>query len=181
VSSPVETTVETAASHPVARPAAEHPKAEPATPEPSHAASGKTEKKVEERTKVADDNESRAAAEEAAQEVAATEEEKSDELAAEPAAAMAPVVVTPHRKLWLGVIDLERKKRIAKSTTRPFEIAPEGRFLVLTGHGRFEITDGLGNRFAYDDLKRHYLLVEDGLVRPIDAATFKRLNGGRLW
>ncbi len=92
-----------------------------------------------------------------------------------------PVLVEPTVKLWLGIIDLTTKKRVAKVTDRPYEIDAHGRKLVLTGHGRFEISDAFGNLFKYNDAKKHYFLIDDGLVKEIDASEFKRLNGGRLW
>ncbi|RUM44234.1 MAG: hypothetical protein DSY46_06110 [Hydrogenimonas sp.] len=90
-------------------------------------------------------------------------------------------VVTPLVKLWIGVIDLKTKKRLAKVTDQPYEIESYGKKLLLTGHGRFEVSDAFGNLFKYNDPKKHYFLIEDGNIQEIDLKTFKALNGGRGW
>jgi len=90
-------------------------------------------------------------------------------------------VVTPLVKLWIGVIDLKTKKRLAKVTDQPYEIESYGKKLLLTGHGRFEVSDAFGNLFKYNDPKKHYFLIEDGNIQEIDLKTFKVLNGGRGW
>ena len=92
-----------------------------------------------------------------------------------------PVELIPTKKIWIGVIDLDTKKRTAKVTSRPYEIPSRGRRLVVTGHGKFRIADIEGSLFKYNDAKKHYLLIEDGRVEEIDKAAFKRLNGGKVW
>ena len=92
-----------------------------------------------------------------------------------------PVELIPTKKIWIGVIDLDTKKRTAKVTSRPYEIPSRGRRLVVTGHGRFRILDIEGSLFKYNDVKKHYLLIEDGRIKEIDKAEFKRLNGGKVW
>ncbi len=99
----------------------------------------------------------------------------------EPYVPMENAVITPVVKLWFGVIDLKTKKRIAKTTADPYEIESKGRWLLITGHGRFEISDAFGNLFKYNDAQKHYFLIDDGMVKEIPVAEFRRLNGGRVW
>ncbi len=99
----------------------------------------------------------------------------------EPYVPMESAVITPVVKLWFGIIDLESKKRVAKTTGDPYEIDPKGRKLLITGHGRFEISDSFGNLFKYNDAKKHYFLIDDGMVKEIPLSEFKRLNGGKVW
>ncbi|WP_353661798.1 hypothetical protein [Hydrogenimonas sp. SS33] len=125
-------------------------------------------------------------ASETAAEVNATAEEtvsgaKKKEAEPEPYVPLEPVALTPKVKLWFGIIDLKTKKRTAKVISNPYEIDSHGRKLVITGHGRFEISDAFGNLFKYNDAKKHYFLIDDGLVKEIDAAEFRRLNGGKGW
>ncbi|WP_457593395.1 hypothetical protein [Hydrogenimonas sp.] len=94
---------------------------------------------------------------------------------------MENAVITPVVKLWFGVIDLKTKKRTAKTTADPYEIESKGRKLLITGHGRFEISDAFGNLFKYNDAKKHYFLIDDGMVKEIPVAEFRRLNGGKVW
>jgi len=91
------------------------------------------------------------------------------------------VALTPVVKLWFGTIDLKTKKRTAKVTANPYEIESRGKKLVVTGHGRFEISDAFGNLFKFNDAKKHYFLIDDGMVKEITAAEFRRLNGGKGW
>lgn len=106
-------------------------------------------------------------------------EQKSEE--PEPYVPKENPVITPIVKLWFGVIDLETKKRVAETTADPYEIDFKGKKLLITGHGRFEISDSFGNLFKYNDAKKHYFLLDDGMVKEISLAEFKRLNGGRVW
>ncbi len=99
----------------------------------------------------------------------------------EPYVPMESPVITPVVKLWFGIIDLESKKRAAKTTADPYEIDPKGRKLLITGHGRFEISDSFGSLFKYNDAKKHYFLIDDGMVKEIPLSEFKRLNGGKVW
>ena len=92
-----------------------------------------------------------------------------------------PVLLEPSVKIWLGIIDLESKKRQAKTVSSSLEIDSHGRKLLLTGHGRFEISDSEGNIFKFNDAKKHYFLIENGVLSEIDADTFRRENGGRIW
>ncbi len=92
-----------------------------------------------------------------------------------------PVALTPVVKLWFGTIDLKSRKRKAKVTASPYEIDSHGRKLLVTGHGRFEISDAFGNLFKFNDAKKHYFLIDDGMVKEITASEFKRLNGGKGW
>jgi len=112
---------------------------------------------------------------------AQTAEPAKEKKAEEPYVPLEPVAVTPTVKLWFGIIDLKSGKRTAKVTARPYEIDSHGKKLLVTGHGRFEISDAFGNLFKYNDAKKHYFLIDDGLVREIDAAEFRRLNGGKGW
>ncbi|WP_300361161.1 hypothetical protein [Hydrogenimonas sp.] len=123
-------------------------------------------------------------------ESAAAEEVKEENLSApEPAPqeeqeAFVPlenVALTPVVKLWFGTIDLKTKKRTAKVTANPYEIESRGKRLLVTGHGRFEISDAFGNLFKFNDAKKHYFLIDDGMVKEITAAEFRRLNGGKGW
>ncbi len=90
-------------------------------------------------------------------------------------------VVTPNVKLWFGIIDLKSKKRVAKTTAEPYEIESTGKKLLITGHGLFEISDSFGNVLKYNDSKKHYFLIDDGMVKEISISEFRRLNGGKVW
>ncbi len=114
-----------------------------------------------------------------AAEAKAREEKKAEE--PEPYVPLEPVAVTPVVKLWFGIIDLKSKKRTAKVTDRPYEIDSHGKKLLMTGHGRFELSDAFGNLFKYNDAKKHYFLIDDGLVKEITNEEFRRLNGGKVW
>ena len=124
-----------------------------------------------------------AAAEGNETEAAATEAKPQEKKAEEPEpyVPLEPVAVTPVVKLWFGIIDLKTKKRTAKVTDRPYEIDSHGKKLLVTGHGRFELSDAFGNLFKYNDAKKHYFLIDDGLVKEITKEEFRRLNGGKVW
>ncbi|BDY12763.1 hypothetical protein [Hydrogenimonas cancrithermarum] len=122
------------------------------------------------------------AAEQSGSSVMGTEvKEEEKRAASEPYVPVENAVITPLVKLWFGVIDLKTKKRIAKVTDKPYEIDSTGKKLLVTGHGRFEISDAFGNLFKFNDAKKHYFLIDDGMVKEIGSDEFKRLNGGKGW
>ncbi|WP_456449470.1 hypothetical protein [Hydrogenimonas sp.] len=110
-----------------------------------------------------------------------TETPKKEENASEAYVPMESVALTPHVRLWFGVIDLETGKRVAKVSSDVFEFEPRGRKLLVTGHGQFEINDAFGNLFKFKDAKKHYFLIDDGTVEELSSEEFKRLNGGKEW
>lgn len=99
----------------------------------------------------------------------------------EPYVPLEDVALTPVIKLWFGIIDLKTKKRLAKVSDAPYEIESRGKKLIVTGHGRFEISDAFGNLFKFNDAKKHYFLIDDGMVKEIAESEFRRLNGGKGW
>ncbi len=171
---------------------------ERASEEPvASASSGEVQKSPSETKKVA----SPAQPQERQSEETAAKSEEANSTAAEPVAKKAAVaveaankseepepyvpkenpVLTPTVKLWFGIIDLSGKKRVAKTSADPYEIDFKGKKLLVTGHGKFEISDSFGNLFKYNDAKKHYFLIDDGMVKEIPVSEFKRLNGGRIW
>ncbi len=149
-------------------------KTESETPPPAPAAESR---KSQESTEATGSGE-KVAAEVPEREAVAAAAETSEP---QPYVPMENAVVTPIVKLWFGIIDLETKKRIAKTTGDPYEIESKGRKLLITGHGRFEISDAFGNLFRFNDAKKHYFLIDDGMVKEIPLDEFKRLNGGKVW
>ena len=164
-----------------------------ATPPETTVASDAAQPQVDKKRVTSDDVSKKrvefAEANQTAQESESTRQSESNQTAqkqAEPAPQkplppLEPVELMPTKKIWIGIIDLDTKKRTAKVTSRPYEIPSRGRRLVVTGHGKFRIADIEGSLFKYNDAKKHYFLIEDGRVEEIDKAAFKRLNGGKVW
>jgi hypothetical protein len=65
--------------------------------------------------------------------------------------------------------------------SKTFIIEPDAKKLIITGHGFFSISDADGNNLKFHGSKKHYFLLEEGVIKEIDSKEFKRLNGGRIW
>jgi len=126
-------------------------------------------------------NQAAAPAEPNTQEADDAKTKRASEPEPEPYVPLDPVIVEPTVKLWLGIIDLKTHKRRVKIIQRPFDIDSHGKKLLLTGHGRFEISDGEGNIIKLNDAKKHYFLIENGVLQEIDEGAFRRYNGGKGW
>jgi hypothetical protein len=91
------------------------------------------------------------------------------------------IVVVPDKRMWIGVIDLENRKRKSKIVEEAFNIENGSEKLIVTGHGFFDISDAEGNNFVFRDPNKHYFLLKDGMVEEISSKEFKGLNGGKVW
>ncbi len=109
-------------------------------------------------------------------------ERKAAEAARKKAAeAAGGVVLAPHAKVWLGIVDLTKMKRRVVTTQSPIAFKnPDGRWLVATGHGRFGLKMG-SRKLDFGDSKKHFLLIENGTVREISHERFQQLNKSKVW
>jgi hypothetical protein len=130
----------------------------------------------------AEEEAARKAAEEAARKKAEAEaKRKAAEEAKRKAAAQRGVVLIPHAKVWLGIVDLSTMKRKVLTTNKQVAFKnPNGRWLVATGHGRLGLKIGT-RTLDFDDSKKHFLLIENGTVREIAHERFQQLNQSKVW
>ncbi len=92
------------------------------------------------------------------------------------------VTVHPTRgMLWFGFINLETKKRreFMKKVSTPFTIG-NSRWLLVTGHGYFEIISE-AKTVENADNKKHYFLIDSTDIKEISRKEFRELNGHRGW
>jgi len=91
------------------------------------------------------------------------------------------IVIYPNRKMWIGIVNLKNKKRSSRMISKSFIIEPDSKKLIITGHGFFSISDTDGNNLKFNSSKKHYFLLEEGVIKEINSEEFKHLNGGRIW
>ncbi len=91
------------------------------------------------------------------------------------------LVLVPSKNIWLGIVDLKTmKRRVSKSSSSVSFDDPKGRWIIATGHGHFTFKDG--NRvIRFNDGKKHYLIVQKGVMHEIPHATFQKLNQSKVW
>jgi len=89
------------------------------------------------------------------------------------------VVILPKRRIWVGVIYLDERKRRSFLTSSPIELEPRDQ-LIVTGHGFFRLKVDSKVR-NYNSNRRYYFLYRDGSLTRIDEREFRKLNGGRSW
>ena len=123
-----------------------------------------------------------AAQKQAEEKVRKEAERKAAEAARKKAAeAAGGVMLRPHAKVWLGIVDLTTMKRRVVTTQSPIAFKnPDGRWLVATGHGRLGLKIG-GRLLDFNDSKKHFLLIENGTVREISHERFQQLNKSKVW
>ncbi len=123
----------------------------------------------------------RAARERAARERAAREEAARQKAAKLKAARAKIVVLKPRKKVWMGIVDLvNMKRRVATSNAAQTFDTNKGKWIVATGHGFIDYTEG-PKKMALNDGKKHFLLIADGKVREISHEEFQQLNKSKVW
>ena len=92
------------------------------------------------------------------------------------------ITINPTRgMLWYGFINLESKKRreFMKKVSTPFTIG-NGKWLLVTGHGYFNLTSEAKTIESADN-KKHYFLIDSTDIKEISKKEFRELNGHRGW
>ncbi len=92
------------------------------------------------------------------------------------------ITINPTRgMLWYGFINLDTKKRreFMKKVSTPFTIG-DGRWLLVTGHGYFDIISDT-KTVENADNKKHYFLIDSRDIKEISRKEFRELNGHRGW
>ncbi len=89
-------------------------------------------------------------------------------------------VIVPRAKIWAGVIYLDDYKRKQFLTDKNITLDPSRDFLIVTGHGKFDVYIDK-EKYHYDDPLKVRLLYKDGDLEKIDAQMFKTMNRGKSW
>jgi len=88
--------------------------------------------------------------------------------------------IIPRSKLWVGVIFLDDFSKKQFLTDGNITLDPSKDFLLITGHGKFDIYIG-EQKYHYDDGGKLRLLFKDKTLDTIDSEMFKTLNRGKAW
>ncbi len=89
-------------------------------------------------------------------------------------------ILSPRSRIWVGVIYLDNFKRKQFLTDQNITLDPKRDFLIVTGHGKFDIFIDK-EKYHYDDPLKVRLLYKDQSLEKIDANIFKTLNRGKSW
>ncbi len=89
-------------------------------------------------------------------------------------------ILSPRSRIWVGVIYLDNFKREQFLTDQNITLNPKRDFLIVTGHGKFDIFIDK-EKYHYDDPLKVRLLYKDQSLEKIDANIFKTLNRGKSW
>jgi len=112
-----------------------------------------------------------------------TTEESSDKNITMPQeATLSKVTVKPlSKRLWIGVYDLQRKKRLNKYITKEIELPVNGELAIITGHNRLQITPEGGEALKFRKKGRVYLIISKDGIKEIDRAEYKRVTNNQAW
>jgi len=90
------------------------------------------------------------------------------------------VILIPTVRIWLGIIDMQTRKRRIETTSERVRLDGSKEWLIVTGHGRLRVEQG-DKEFRYKKRNQMLFMVKDGLFQKIDEAEFKARNRGRIW
>jgi len=118
----------------------------------------------------------------------AVAETNSSELISDPqednttAVTISSVTIKPlAKRLWLGVYDLESKKRVNKFITSSMELPVNSKLAIITGHNKLEITPDSGSSMRFSHKGRVYLLVSQEGIKQISKREYKQITKNRAW
>ena len=112
----------------------------------------------------------------------ATEERSDKNITVPPEASLSKVTIKPlSKRLWIGIYDLQRKKRLNKFITKEIELPINGEFAIITGHNRLQITPEGGEALKFRKKGRVYLIISKNGIKEIDRAEYKRVTNNQAW
>jgi len=106
------------------------------------------------------------------------EQNETKEIATIQSAAIKPKA----KSLWIGVFNLNNKKRVSKIVKKEFALnLNDGKIAIVTGHSKFDIITNDGVK-SFDGKGKRYLVVskEEG-VKEITKQEYKDLTKNRAW
>ena len=90
------------------------------------------------------------------------------------------IMIKPHGKIWLGIINLTTGKKREFVTSESYAISASDEQLIATGHGMFDLENANGT-MSFGEKNTLKLHVKDGEVARISNEEFVRLNKGKKW
>jgi len=88
--------------------------------------------------------------------------------------------VHPKSNLWIGIVDLDTKKKRQFTTKEPIELNASKSYLISLGHGyvSFELD---GEEFDYKEKSNIRFFYEPYSIKKISRQEFKKRNQGKNW
>ena len=90
------------------------------------------------------------------------------------------VTIIPHKKVWVGLIELPSMKKKNIVTGDSIKIDDTKDWLIALGHGEVDVQQD-SELLNFEGSKPLYFIYEYGTLRQIDRAEFKELNQGKIW
>ena len=94
---------------------------------------------------------------------------------------IAQITISPNEPLWVGIIDLESRKKQQFSLAAERTISLEGDKIIRTGHSLFSISAPNLNKQFLGGNHAYLLYKVDSGLKEITHAEFLELNGGQEW
>lgn len=91
------------------------------------------------------------------------------------------ITISPNEPLWVGIIDLESRKKQQFSLSAERTISLEGDKIIRTGHSLFSISAPNLNKQFLGGNHAYLLYKVDSGLKEITHAEFLELNGGQEW
>lgn len=91
------------------------------------------------------------------------------------------VYIQPKRRIWVGIVDLETRKKSQYTTSKMITISLNKPQIIITGHGSFTLLYDNGKEETPDTKRTLYYYVDGGTMTRINKKEFITYNGGRPW
>lgn len=91
------------------------------------------------------------------------------------------ITIKPHKKIWIGVINLKTKKRKTRLSSNDIGLDIQDPHLLIVGHGNFVFDLGHGETQNPNSKQKSYYHIENGKVQHISKEEFMKINGGKGW
>ena len=85
------------------------------------------------------------------------------------------------KRLWLGIYDLDKKRRVNKFITNEITLPVDGNYAIITGHNKLEISGNSFEAMRFPQKGRVYLLVSQNGIKKIDKNEYKSITKNRAW
>ncbi len=94
---------------------------------------------------------------------------------------MSEVYLEPKRKIWVGIVDLETRKKRQYTTSKVITINLNKPQIILMGHKNFTLVYQNGKEVDSDKESSMYYYVDHGTITKINKKEFITYNGGKSW
>lgn len=109
------------------------------------------------------------------------ESNQTETIVKEEAKTVNEAYIQPKKRIWVGIVDLESRKKSQYTTSKPITINLNKPQIIITGHASFDLIYEDGKEEPLTDRRTMYYYVDGGTITNINKKEFISYNGGKSW